>query len=101
MQPLVQKKLDFEEFCAAGVSVYQLEALEEWEQIATSAFEQFEQEGNRVISVQELAGEMSVGPNAYLLLKDWIRSSDGKLSFLGYAKFLHGVTVRSSSSRPR
>ncbi|KAF2576539.1 hypothetical protein F2Q70_00000416 [Brassica cretica] len=101
MQPLVQKKLDFEEFCAAGVSVYQLEALEEWEQIATSAFEQFEQEGNRVISVQELAGEMSVGPNAYPLLKDWIRSSDGKLSFLGYAKFLHGVTVRSSSSRPR
>ncbi|KAF3565771.1 hypothetical protein DY000_02011370 [Brassica cretica] len=100
MQPLVQKKLDFEEFCAAGVSVYQLEALEEWEQIATSAFEQFEQEGNRVISVQELAGEMSVGPNAYPLLKDWIRSSDGKLSFLGYAKFLHGVTVRSSSSRP-
>ncbi|CAF2036560.1 unnamed protein product [Brassica napus] len=56
MQPLVQKKLDFEEFCAAGVSVYQLEALEEWEQIATSAFEHFEQEGNRVISVQELAG---------------------------------------------
>ncbi|CAH8334360.1 unnamed protein product [Eruca vesicaria subsp. sativa] len=101
MQPLAQKKLEFEEFCAAGVSVYQLEALEEWEQIAISAFEHFEQEGNRVISVQELAGEMSVGPNAYPLLKDWIRSSDGKLSFLGYAKFLHGVTVRSSSSRPR
>ena len=59
MQPLVQKKLDFEEFCAAGVSVYQLEALEEWEQIATSAFEHFEQEGNRVISVQELAGVWS------------------------------------------
>ena len=59
MQPLAQKKLEFEEFCAAGVSVYQLEALEEWEQIATSAFEQFEQEGNRVISVQELAGVLS------------------------------------------
>ncbi|KAJ0248628.1 CDPK-related kinase 4 [Hirschfeldia incana] len=101
MQPLAQKKLDFEEFCAAGVSVYQLEALEEWEQIATSAFEHYEQEGNRIISVQELAAEMSLAPNAYPLLKDWIRSSDGKLSFLGYAKFLHGVTVRSSSSRPR
>ncbi|KAL9280495.1 putative protein kinase CAMK-CDPK family [Arabidopsis thaliana] len=101
MQPLAQKKLDFEEFCAAAVSVYQLEALEEWEQIATSAFEHFEHEGNRIISVQELAGEMSVGPSAYPLLKDWIRSSDGKLSFLGYAKFLHGLTVRSSSSRPR
>ncbi|KAG7556354.1 Protein kinase-like domain superfamily [Arabidopsis suecica] len=101
MQPLAQKKLDFDEFCAAAVSVYQLEALEEWEQIATSAFEHFEHEGNRIISVQELAGEMSLGPSAYPLLKDWIRSSDGKLSFLGYAKFLHGVTVRSSSSRPR
>ncbi|XP_013595736.1 PREDICTED: CDPK-related kinase 4-like [Brassica oleracea var. oleracea] len=101
MQPLAQKKLDFEEFCAAGVSVYQLEALEEWEQIATSAFEHFEQEGNRIISVQELAAEMSLAPNTYHLLKDWIRSSDGKLSFLGYAKLLHGVTVRSSSSRPR
>ena len=59
MQPLAQKKLDFEEFCAAGVSVYQLEALEEWEQIATSAFENFEQKGHRTISVQELAGVWS------------------------------------------
>ncbi|CAH8308060.1 unnamed protein product [Eruca vesicaria subsp. sativa] len=100
MQPLARRKLDFEEFCAAAVSVYQLEALEEWEQIATIAFDDFEREGSRAISVQELAEEMSLGPNAHPLLKDWIRSSDGKLSFLGYAKFLHGVTVRSSSSRP-
>ncbi|KAG7560217.1 Protein kinase domain [Arabidopsis thaliana x Arabidopsis arenosa] len=100
MQPLAHKKLDFEEFCAAAVSVYQLEALEEWEQIATIAFEHFEREGSRAISVQELAEEMGLGPNAYPLLKDWIRSLDGKLNFLGYAKFLHGVTVRSSSSRP-
>ena len=55
MQPLAHKKLDFEEFCAASVSVYQLEALEEWEQIATVAFEHFESEGSRAISVQELA----------------------------------------------
>ncbi|KFK27643.1 hypothetical protein AALP_AA8G409900 [Arabis alpina] len=100
MQPLAHRKLDFEEFCAAAVSVYQLEALEEWEQIATIAFDHFEREGSRAISVQELAEEMSLGPNAYPLLKDWIRSLDGKLNFLGYAKFLHGVTVRSSSSRP-
>ncbi|XP_010515287.1 PREDICTED: CDPK-related kinase 6-like isoform X1 [Camelina sativa] len=100
MQPLAHRKLDFEEFCAAAVSVYQLEALEEWEQIATIAFDHFEREGSRAISVQELAEEMSLGPNAYPLLRDWIRSSDGKLNFLGYAKFLHGVTVRSSSSRP-
>ncbi|KAH0864590.1 hypothetical protein HID58_081801 [Brassica napus] len=100
LQPLAHRKLDFEEFCAAAVSVYQLEALEEWEQIATTAFEDFEREGSRAISVQELAEEMSLGPNAHPLLKDWIRSLDGKLSFLGYKKFLHGVTVRSSSSRP-
>ncbi|WZZ86134.1 hypothetical protein YC2023_114713 [Brassica napus] len=43
---------------------------------------------------------MTLAPNAYPLLKDWIWSLDGKLSFLGYAKFLHGVIVRSSSSRP-
>ena len=55
MQPLAHRKLDFEEFCAAAVSVYQLEALEEWEQIATTAFEDFEREGSRAISVQELA----------------------------------------------
>ncbi|CAA7055997.1 unnamed protein product [Microthlaspi erraticum] len=100
MQPLAHRKLDFEEFCAAAVSVYQLEALEEWEQIATIAFDHFEREGSRAITVQELAEEMSLGPNTYPLLKDWIRSLDGKLNFLGYAKFLHGVTVRSSSSRP-
>jgi hypothetical protein len=45
----------FEEFCAAAISTYQLEALEGWEQIASTAFEHFEQEGNRVISVEELA----------------------------------------------
>lgn len=47
--------MDFEEFCAAAISTYQLEALEGWENIASSAFEYFEQEGNRVISVGELA----------------------------------------------
>lgn len=47
--------MDFEEFCAATISPYQLEALEEWEQMATTAFRYFEEEGNRVISVVELA----------------------------------------------
>lgn len=55
MEPLAYKKMDFEEFCAAAISVYQLEAHEEWERIATTAFEHFEQEGNRVITVEELA----------------------------------------------
>lgn len=55
MDSLAYKRMDFEEFCAAAISTYQLEALEGWENIASSAFEYFEQEGNRVISVGELA----------------------------------------------
>ncbi|KAK6142659.1 hypothetical protein DH2020_023007 [Rehmannia glutinosa] len=47
--------MEFEEFCAAAISIYQLEALEKWEEIASTAFDHFEQEGNRVISVDELA----------------------------------------------
>nr|XP_024927844.2 CDPK-related kinase 4-like isoform X1 [Ziziphus jujuba var. spinosa] len=101
MEPLSSKKMDFEEFCAAAISTYQLEALEGWEKIASTAFAIFENEGNRVISVEELAQEMNLGPTAYPLFNDWIRNSDGKLSFLGYTKFLHGVTIRSSNTRRR
>lgn len=155
MEPLCYKRMDFEEFCAAAISTYQLEAHEGWENIASMAFEYFEQEGNRAISVMELAQvraskllnfnmvseqrfwvqllfllnilrvwfglrartwggvlkyfshnlmnnlvqELNLGPQVYSLLKDWIRNSDGKLNFLGYTKFLHGVTIRSSSIR--
>ncbi|KAF9671040.1 hypothetical protein SADUNF_Sadunf12G0005500 [Salix dunnii] len=98
MEPLAYKKMGFEEFCAAAISMYQLEALEEWENIATEAFGFFEQEGNQVISVEQLAQEMNLGPAAYSVVKDWIRSSDGKLNFLGYTKFLHGVTMRISNA---
>jgi len=45
--------------------------------------------------------ELNLGPSAYSILKDWIRNSDGKLSLLGYTKFLHGVTLRSSNPRHR
>jgi hypothetical protein len=55
MEPLAHRKMDFEEFCAAAISTHQLEAFDGWEQIASTAFEHFEQEGNRVISVEELA----------------------------------------------
>ncbi|KAH6767935.1 CDPK-related kinase 3 [Perilla frutescens var. frutescens] len=54
MAPLSYRKMDFEEFCAGAISTYQLEALEKWEQIASTAFEHFEEEGNHVISVEEL-----------------------------------------------
>ncbi|KAF7149349.1 hypothetical protein RHSIM_Rhsim03G0213800 [Rhododendron simsii] len=99
MEPLYYKHMDFEEFCAAAISTYQLEALEGWEDIANTAFQYFEDDGNRRVSVAELAQELNLGPSAYNLLKDWIRSSDGRLSFLGYTKFLHGVTIRSSNTR--
>ena len=59
LEPLSHRRMDFEEFCAAAISPYQLEALEGWEQIATAAFDHFEHEGNRVISIEELAQVIS------------------------------------------
>lgn len=60
MKPLSNRTMDFEEFCAAAISPYHLEALDNWGQIASTAFEFFEREGNRVISVQELAQVLMV-----------------------------------------
>jgi len=47
--------MDFEEFRAATISPYQLEAVARCEEIAITAFEYFEQEGNRAITIEELA----------------------------------------------
>jgi hypothetical protein len=47
--------MDFHEFCAAALSVHQLEALDRWEQHARSAYEIFEKDGNRAIVIDELA----------------------------------------------
>lgn len=99
MEPLAYKKMDFNEFSAAAISIYQLEALENWEDIASSGYQHFELEGNRVTSAAELAQELNLGPTAYSMFKDWIRPSDGKLNFLGFTKFLHGVTIRNSRNR--
>ena len=52
---LQYKKLDFEEFCASALSVYQMEAMETWEQHARRAYELFEKDGNRPIMIEELA----------------------------------------------
>lgn len=51
--------MDFEEFCAATLSVYQLEALDQWEQHARCAYEIFEKDGNRAIVIEELASVIS------------------------------------------
>lgn len=38
--------------------------------------------------------ELNLPTASHSLLQDWIREEDGKLSFLGYTKYLHGVTIR-------
>jgi len=90
-------KFDFEEFSAAAISVYQMEGLETWEQHAQQAYELFDKEGNRPIVIEELASELGLGPSVplHVVLKDWIRHSDGNLSFLGFIKLLHGVSSRT------
>ena len=45
----------FDEFCAAALSVHQLEALGRWELHARCAYELFEKDGNRAIVIEELA----------------------------------------------
>lgn len=55
MDTLSFKKMDLSEFCAAAISVHQLEGTDRWEQHARAAYDIFEKEGNRVISADELA----------------------------------------------
>lgn len=47
--------MDFEEFCAAALNIHQLETLDQWKQLARSAYELFEKDGNRAIVIEELA----------------------------------------------
>ncbi|ERM99128.1 CDPK-related kinase 1 [Amborella trichopoda] len=93
---LQYRRLDFEEFCAAATSVHQMEGLENWEQHARRAYELFEKDGNRAIVIEELASELGLGPSVpvHVVLHDWIRHSDGKLSFLGFVRLLHGISSR-------
>lgn len=90
------RRMDFEEFCAAALSVHQLEALDRWEHHTRSAYELFEKDGNRAIMIEELASELGLGPNfpVHAVLHDWIRHTDGKLSFLGFVKLVHGPSHR-------
>ncbi|XP_031097389.1 CDPK-related kinase 1-like [Ipomoea triloba] len=94
---LQYRKLDFEEFCAAAISVHQLEGMESWEQHARRGYEFFEKDGNRPIMIEELASELGLSPSVpvHVVLQDWIRHSDGKLSFLGFVRLLHGLSARA------
>ncbi|XP_061949814.1 CDPK-related kinase 5-like isoform X2 [Populus nigra] len=97
LNALQYRRMDFEEFSAAALSVHQLEALDRWEQHARCAYELFEKDGNRAIVIEELASELGLGPSVPLhaVLHDWIRHTDGKLSFLGFVKLLHGASSRT------
>ncbi|KAM0006213.1 putative protein kinase CAMK-CDPK family [Helianthus debilis subsp. tardiflorus] len=94
---LQYKKMDFEEFGAAAISIHQLEAMENWEQLARRAYELFEKDGNRPIMIEELASELGLSPSipVHVVLQDWIRHADGKLSFLGFVRLLHGASSRA------
>ncbi|KAM0970660.1 hypothetical protein FF1_018707 [Malus domestica] len=97
LNALQYRRMDFEEFCAAALSVHQLEAVDRWEQHARCAYEIFEKDGNRAIVIEELASELGLSPSVpvHAVLHDWIRHTDGKLSFLGFVKLLHGVSSRA------
>jgi serine/threonine protein kinase len=92
LNALQYRRMDFDEFCAASLSVHQLEALDRWDQHARCAYEIFEKDGNRAIMIEELASELGLRPSVpvHAVLHDWIRHTDGKLSFLGFVKLLHG-----------
>ncbi|KAJ0249131.1 CDPK-related kinase 2 [Hirschfeldia incana] len=94
------KGMDFEEFCAASISVHQHESLDCWEQCIRHAYELFDMNGNRVIFIEELASELGVGSSVpvHTILNDWIRQTDGKLNFLGFVKLLHGVSTLHSTA---
>ncbi|CAN8258813.1 unnamed protein product [Cochlearia groenlandica] len=100
---LQYKGMDFEEFCAASISVHQHESLDCWEQSVRHSYELFEMNGNRVIVIEELASELGVGSSVpvHTILHDWIRHTDGKLSFLGFVKLLHGVSTRQPLAKTR
>ncbi|CAN1278436.1 CDPK-related protein kinase [Linum perenne] len=102
LNTLQHRKMEFEEFCSAAVSVHQLEALDGWEHHARSAYELFDKDGNRAIIIQELASELGLGPSipVHAVLNDWIRHTDGKLSFHGFVKLLHGISSRAMTKAP-
>ncbi|KAI7739319.1 hypothetical protein M8C21_029386 [Ambrosia artemisiifolia] len=94
---LQYKKMDFEEFGATAISIHQLEAMDNWEQLARRAYDLFEKDGNRPIMIEELASELGLSPSipVHVVLQDWIRHADGKLSFLGFVRLLHGASSRA------
>lgn len=121
--PIEYRKLGFEEFCVAAVSVHQLEGIESWELLfmalldnhigfSIQTFLSTSRQPNIVLKskkhvslqmdhrtnfVRLFSQELGLSPSVpvHVVLQDWIRHSDGKLSFLGFVRLLHGLSSRS------
>ncbi|CDP19237.1 unnamed protein product [Coffea canephora] len=85
--------MDFEEFCAAAINVHHLEARESWEQIYSYMGLLREMDENTALLYMPRSPKVGLSPSVpvNVLLQDWIRHFDGKLSFLGFVRLLHGV----------
>lgn len=59
LNALQYRRMHFQEFCAAALCVHQLDVLNSWEDRTHRAYEIFEQKGNKVIAIQELASVSS------------------------------------------
>ncbi|EYU37708.1 hypothetical protein ABFS82_02G031000 [Erythranthe guttata] len=91
LNALQYRRMYFGEFCTAAISVRQMDALDNWEKRARSAYDIFEKDGNRAIVIHELASELGLSPSVpvHTVLREWIRHGDGKLNFHGFVKLLH------------
>jgi len=75
--------MDFDEFCAAALSVHQLETHDQWEQRARYAYELFEKDGNKAIVIDELASVCFI----------WLRWIDDSLCIHTYFKLSRCCSV--------
>ena len=73
LNALGYRKMHLDEFCAAALSVNQMEIVDGWEERARSAYAIFEKDGNRAILIQELA---SVSWVLFLRFQEAIFSSE-------------------------
>ncbi|XP_042004878.1 CDPK-related protein kinase-like isoform X2 [Salvia splendens] len=102
LNTLGYRKMHRDEFCAAALSVHQMEIVDGWEERARSAYAIFERDGNRAILIQELASELGLSPTVpiHAVLQEHIRHSDGKLTLQGFLRLLHTLQPCSPAKTP-
>ncbi|KAL3699891.1 hypothetical protein R1sor_017913 [Riccia sorocarpa] len=90
-------EMNFEEFCAATLSIHQLRQIDHWWQYVRQAYEHLDAEENRFFLVEDLASEVGLkveDPETIVhladMLGDWITYPEGRLSFRGFIKLLNG-----------